>query len=383
VIVLTIVRRVTGVAVARPIPWRRAFAIARNFCVRARGRQWTATLAPMSHAPPPSTPVLDPPVPDGPVLGRSVADALVADGAVAARAVAARAVVDRAVADRAVADRAVADRAVADRALPDRYADAVRARRAELRGARELLLGGHRAELRSCLAACRLAAAAELSVAMAGLGRELRRHADTADAAGRAALPGLADAAVRRHAAGVGDRWAGAVGPGLRRIAAQRSVPWPGPGGRDPMSVLAGPVEVAVPVPEAPPGIGRVLLAGAIGGAWRLALLPAAVLPAVGLPVLAGWSAVPLALGLGLALLVVAARAQRVAADRARLRRWAVEVVAAMRGALETELSRRLIELDRVAGAELDEAVARRRAAVDAELQELAFEPEEGDRARG
>ena len=41
---------------------------------------------------------------------------------------------------------------------PDRYADAVRARRAELRGARALLLGGHRTELHSGLAAGRLAA---------------------------------------------------------------------------------------------------------------------------------------------------------------------------------------------------------------------------------
>jgi len=60
-----------------------------------------------------------------------------------------------------------------------------------------------------------------------------------------------------------------------------------------------------------------------------------------------------------------------VAADRVRLRRWADEVVATVRAALDTELARRAIEVERVAAAELDDLVARRLTRVDAELRAL------------
>jgi len=257
----------------------------------------------------------------------------------------------------------------------DRYADAVRARRAELRGARALLLGGHRAELRSGLAAGRLTASAELAASLAALDRELRHHTDRADRVGRAALPDRATAAVDRLAVGTGERWAAAVLPAVRRVAGVRRlpVPWLVPTGGDPLAaMLSRPPEVPLPPPDPPPGAVRALLTGATEGTWRLALLPAAVLPAVGLPALGGRSVLPLAVGLGLALLVGAVRARRVAADRARLRRWGADVVAAVRGALETELARRLIELERLVGAELDDAVTRRRDAVDGELRALA-----------
>jgi hypothetical protein len=270
---------------------------------------------------------------------------------------------------------------------PDRYADAVRARRAELRGARASLLGGHRAELRSGLAAGRLAASAELAAVLAALDRELRRHVEGADGAGRAALPGRVAAAVDRLAAHAGERWAVAVLPAVRRVAAVRGlrppVSWPAGGGPTDRvtALLTRPPAVALPAPDPAPGVVRALLAGATEGTWRLALLPVAVLPAVGLPALGGRSAVPLAVGLGLALLVAGVRARCVAADRARLRRWGAEVVAAVRGALETELARRLLEVERLAAAALDDAVDRRRAEVDGELRALAPEAAGGVRA--
>jgi hypothetical protein len=263
----------------------------------------------------------------------------------------------------------------------------VRARRAELRGARASLLGGHRAELRSGLAAARLAASAELATVLAALDRELRRHVDRADGAGRAALPGRVAAAVDRLAAHAADRWAVAVLPAVRRVATVRClqppVSWSSVGGPVDRvtAVLTRPPAVALPAPDPPPGVGRALLAGATEGAWRLALVPAAVLPAVGLPALGGRSAVPLAVGIGLALLVAVVRARRVAADRARLRGWGAEVVAAVRGALETELARRLLEVERLAGAALDDAVERRRAEVDGALRALAPEAAGGVRA--
>ena len=266
---------------------------------------------------------------------------------------------------------------------PDRYADAVRARRAELRGARALLLGGHRAELRSRLAAGRLTASAELATTLAAFDRELRHHADCADGPGRAALPGRAATAVDALTVRAGERWAAVILPALRRVAGVRRLPWPVPGptssglpaGDSVTALLTRPPAVPLPPPDPPPGAARAVLAGATEGTWRLALLPAAVVPAVGLPALGGRSAVPLAVGLGLVLLVVAVRARRVAADRARLRRWGADVVAAVRGVLETELSRRLLEVERLVGAELDDAVARQRAVVDGELRALAAGP--------
>jgi hypothetical protein len=241
-----------------------------------------------------------------------------------------------------------------------------------------MLLGGHRAELRSCLAAGRLAASAELSTTLAGFGRELRHHADTADGTGRATLPSVTGAAVGRLAVRAADGWAAALLPGIRRVAGARRLPWQTASGTDPVAAVLArpPPPVALPAPGPSPGAVRALLAGAAGGTWRLALLPVAALPAVGLPALGGRAVLPLALGVGLALLVAAARAHRIATDRVRLRSWAAEVVSTVRTALETELAYRVVELERVAGAELDEAAERRRAEVDAELRALAPEPE-------
>jgi hypothetical protein len=256
---------------------------------------------------------------------------------------------------------------------PDRYADAVRARRAELRAMRALLIGGPR-ELRHRLTVARLGASAELAAALAGLALELRHHVARADTAGRAALPALAGVAVGRLVDRVVAGWAVSLLAGLRCVAAARCVPGTPLGAvADPVvGLVTGRPQVALPGPDPPPGAARALFAGVTGGTWRVALLPAAFLPAVGLPALGGRAVLPPALGIAAALLVLGARAHRVAADRARLRRWADEVVAAVRTAVETELTRRALEVERVAGAELDELVARHLARVDAELRALA-----------
>lgn len=256
---------------------------------------------------------------------------------------------------------------------PERYADAVRARRAELRADRALLLGGPR-EVRHVLMAARLAASAELTAALAGLRRELRHHAARADGAGRAALPSLTGAAVGRLVDRVVAGWAAALLAALRGVAAARCAP----GGSswlvvDPVVALVTcRPSVAIPGPDPPPSLARALVLGVTGGTWRVALLPAAALPAIGLPALGGRAVLPPALGIVAALLVAGARAHRIAADRARLCRWADEVVAAVRAVVETELARRAVEVERVVGAELDDLVARQLARVDAELRALA-----------
>jgi hypothetical protein len=253
--------------------------------------------------------------------------------------------------------------------MPDRYIDAVRARRVELRARRGLLTGGHRAELRSCLALSRIAAAAEASGALAGLAREAADHIETGDRAARGQLPDLLAAAVATVAVDVHAGWAVALRPALRRIATERDLPmdpgWPR---------LPAPQLPAVPAAPAPARRVRSLLAGAADGAalWRLALFPVAMLPLLGLPALAGPVLAPLAAGAGVATVAATARARRTAAERTRLRCHTEQVLAAAALAIDADLGRRLVELERTVAAALDAAVLRRRAAVDAELALVA-----------
>jgi hypothetical protein len=254
--------------------------------------------------------------------------------------------------------------------MPDRYADAVLARRRELRELREKLAGGHRGELRSCLALSRLAAAGDASGSLAGLRREAVEHVRRGDRSARDRLPQHVTAAVDAIATATAARWAAELGPPLRRIATERGLAmepgWP----RLPAPRAPGP-----PPPPEPAPPGPTLLAGVIEGAaiGRLALLPLAVLPLIGLPALGGPALAPLAVGVGLTALVVATRARRTAAERDRLHRRVEQIVgAAAAAAIEADLDRRLVELELGASAALDAAVLRRRAAVDRELALLA-----------
>jgi hypothetical protein len=252
--------------------------------------------------------------------------------------------------------------------MPDRYADAVLARRRELRELRERLAGGHRGELRSCLALSRLAAARDASESLAGLRLEAAEHVRRGDRAARDRLPAHVTTAVHAVAAAAAARWAAELGPPLRRIATERGLAmepgWP----RLPAPRAPGP-----PPPEAAPP-GATLLAGVIEGAalGRLALLPLAALPLIGLPALGGPALGPLAAGAGLAALVVAARARRIAAGRDRLHRRVEQIVGAAAAAIEADLDRRLVELELGTSAALDAAVLRRRTIVDRELASLA-----------
>lgn len=249
--------------------------------------------------------------------------------------------------------------------MPDRYADAVRARRRELRELRERLSGSHRGELRSCLALSRLAATGEAAVELAALRREAAEHVRRGDRHARERLPGLLCAAVDAVAATVAAGWAAALRPSLRRIATERGLDlepgWP----RLPAARPPGP-----PPPPEPAAPGPSLLTGVVEGAalGRLALLPlAALLPALGGPALA-----PLAVAAGVAAVVVTVRARRSAAVRDRAHRRAEQIIAAAAAAIQADLDRRLVELERSGAAALDAAVLRRRAAVDRELALLA-----------
>jgi hypothetical protein len=251
--------------------------------------------------------------------------------------------------------------------MTDRYADAVRARRVELRAERAALAGSHRAELRTELALARLAVADLVAAALRQLAREARGRIATADRIGRARLPADVATAVAAVAAAVDAELRGELAPAVRRIAGVRAleVPagWPVvPAARPPV------VDDAFAGPRTP------LLAGALEGitVWRTALVPVAALPLLGLPVLGGPALAPLAIGAAAAALVVAVRHRRAQVERAALARAVEEALGTARALLDADTGRRLLELERSAGAELDHAVLRRRAVVEAELRELS-----------
>ena len=251
--------------------------------------------------------------------------------------------------------------------MTDRYADAVRARRAELRAERAALAGSHRVELRTELALARLAVTDLVATALRQLTREARDRVAAADRIGRERIPADVAAAVAALAALVDAELIGELAPALRRIAGSRALElpdgWPAvPTGRPPL------VADAFARPRTP------LLAGTLEGitVWRTALVPVAALPLFGLPVLGGPALAPLALGTAMAALVVAVRHRRAEVERVALTRAVDEAVATARALLDADTGRRLLELERSAGAELDHAVLRRRAAVEAELRELS-----------
>ena len=258
--------------------------------------------------------------------------------------------------------------------MPDRYADAVRARRTELRALRAQLAGGHRDDLRSALALSRVTGTAEITAALAALATDAAEHLQRADRADRQRFAARLDLAVEDTAAGLYVRWAAELRPVLLRSAHARSLPM-APGW--PSLPAAGPLPGRVrPEPPRPAAFGRLrsALVGAAQGAalWRLLLVPLLVLPIWGLPAAGARPLVPLAAGTGLAAVALAARARCVAAERLRLRGHADDVLATARRALEADLDRRLIETEVAVAGGLHAAVGRRRAEVEAELALLA-----------
>lgn len=249
-------------------------------------------------------------------------------------------------------------------AVPDRYADAVRARRAELRAELGSLAGTHRAELRAELGLARIVAADAAAAALAGLGREVGEHTTHPErAVGRAlpaCLPGVLDAlSAQVHSATLAQ-----LAPALRRIATARRLDlgpaWPAlPSPRLPLLAAA---------PAAPVRAPR--LAGAAEGlaVWRVAFVLLAAMPLVGLPVWGGPALAPVAVGIGAAAVAVAVLARRGSAEQALLRRRVEALLAQARAAVRVDVERMLLELERSAAAELDAAVQRRRAVVEAEL---------------
>lgn len=243
--------------------------------------------------------------------------------------------------------------------MPDRYADAVTARRAELRAQERLLGPGIRAELRDALVLVRAAAAAGVAAAFSDLSHEIDAHLDRAQAHPLPTLVGEAVAAIEEQSH---RRWAEEARTAMLRVALHRELP----------------VLPAVPDREPGPGAGRRpprrvrtvdVLADA--GAWRLAVLPLVVAPLTGF---AGPAVLWPAIGLGVLVLVAVIRARRAVAERARVRRWCDEVLAASGARIDAELGRRTARLLAHVAPLLEAALVRRLGAITAELALLAPE---------
>lgn len=229
--------------------------------------------------------------------------------------------------------------------MPDRHAEAVRARRHELRAQHALLVPG-RAALRDALAAARAATLAEAAVELADVRRGLpgsypaAQVAEAARAVEAAAYRRFTDRAVAAERGTAADR-------GLTAAVPPDDPPPP-----------------AVPGPPGPRPT-RVLETLADAGTWRPAVLPLAAAPLTGF---AGPSVALPAAGAAVLVLVAVVRSRRAAADRARLRRWVADLLDATGTRIDAELTRRTLARAAAGAVRLDAALAGRRSAIDAEL---------------
>ncbi|MFC4830774.1 hypothetical protein ACFPEL_00005, partial [Actinomycetospora chibensis] len=212
------------------------------------------------------------------------------------------------------------------------------------------------------LAAARVAAADDLGARVRALGTAVRGRIDDADRAGLAAIPRELAAEVETLASVVVE----GLGARLRALVAATLADLV-PAGELPALRVAdlGVTDVGepglVPPPRTRPPEDRLLVvAGASGGLGlsRLALLPLLAVPIA--PVTLGAALVPVSVGLGLGAAGWVARARRLAADRAHLRRWTAEALAEVRGDLDRVLADALITTEREVTLALDAALEHR-----------------------
>lgn len=263
---------------------------------------------------------------------------------------------------------------------PDRVREAASARHRELVAARRRLAAGHHADLRVALGLARLSCTAGLAADLEDLGRRASERVQGFGPAERVHLRSWLDGELDRVRLRSEERLVATAGPAVRRVAARLC---PGAG---PMALPGPPVSAAAapgcPVPgrtvadRARAGAGRRPArnrAGAsrAGGRGEPAVDPRLLVGLAGIPVLGagglGWSAALTALGV-LVLLGALAHTRARAAARAHLRADMSRTVVSAGTGLERTVQRRLIEIERDAGAALDRAVAERRARVDLEL---------------
>ncbi|MFR9805803.1 hypothetical protein ACL02T_26455 [Pseudonocardia sp. RS010] len=280
-----------------------------------------------------------------------------------------------------------------------RHAQALRARRSELREALAEVDGRHRARLRGDLALVRLRATADLTASL----RDLHALCGPWISGPRTALPPVLGPALDRVCGAVPGRVREEAEAVVRRIAGRMLGPvplppeilpcsahTPSPSGPSPSGPslsgpslsgpsLSGP-SLSVPsptvrgLPEPPRRVGRLdalVRAGSGTGVVRLALVLVAGAPALGLSVAGGRTLLPLALGLALAAVVLLARRRRAAVERERWAYWLDTALRDAEAGAAAAVSALLIDLERRSTELLDRIAAQRRGALSAELRAL------------
>jgi len=224
---------------------------------------------------------------------------------------------------------------------------------------------GRHVRWRTGLAAARIAAVDDLGVRVRALSSETRRRVDSVPRAELAEVPrrlaGELETTATEVVAGLGADLRGLVADTLADLL-------------DPQELAAMRIPPPRPVPPTtvptsrsrPPEDRMLVVLGASGGLGlsRLALLPLLAAPVV--PAVLGAALVPVSVGLGVGAAGWLVHARRVAADRAHLRQWAGEALAAARGDLERVLAEALVSAEREVTLALDEALDRRNRAAAA-----------------
>lgn len=261
-------------------------------------------------------------------------------------------------------------------------AHALRARRTELSAAR----GTGRSwqlRLRGEIQRARMESAHQVAGQIRAAQHRLRGMIDTADRDTVRRLPHHVDATLQVLAGQLGAALAARVARIIDVTLADVFAP------HELAAVRAGllrrgrpPVVLHPPQPRSATAEDKLLVAVGFSGGVGIGRL--AVLPLAGLGAGAGLLVLPVSIALGLGAGWWMARTRRHAADQAQLRQWLSDVLADARAALEHAAAEQLIDAEQQLALALDDALARRTAAIDEELCEVdrALRLEAGERAR-
>ena len=257
---------------------------------------------------------------------------------------------------------------------------ALRARRAELIRQRRSSSRGWQLRLRGAVQRVKVESSHDVAAQIRAAHAQLRAQIDAADRAGLARLPYQVDAALQllgaQVAAGLTRRVAATADAALAELfdpgelaALRAQLARGGPHSTD--AVLTEPGSVVLRPPERRPAAPEDKLLVAMGVSAGLGIGKVAVLPLAGLGAAAGAVVLPVSVVLGLGAGWWLTRARRHAADKQQLKQWLSDVLAEARAACEAAVSEQLIDAEQQLALALDEALARRVAAIEDELREV------------
>jgi hypothetical protein len=262
-------------------------------------------------------------------------------------------------------------------------ADALRTRRDELTSARRTQSRGWQVKLRGEVQRARVESSHEVSRAMRDIGSWFRQAVDGADRGRLAGLPGEVDAALRTVTARLSADLATRVARVGQLILADLFTEAERAQLLARLAVGTPPVVLRPPERRAPNAEDRLLVfMGVTGGfgAARVATLPLAGLGAIALNPLVLPATIVVGLGAGWWL----ARTRRHSADKQHMKQWLTEAIADARSTMDQLVAEQMIDAEQQLALALDDALAKRIDAIDAQLREVdrAMKLADTERAR-